>query len=97
VGIARNHDANTKISLVATRQIDSNGYHSNGVGAMVKFEKKFWGSCGFGPWKNEKQGCKDLEQQEAAQLDLRAEQARKKEIYEEMKKNPNLEYVKVNF
>ena len=97
VGIAHNHDANTKISLVATRQIDGNGYHSNGVGAMIKFEKKFWGACGFGPWKNEKQGCKDLEKQEAAQLDLRAEQARKKEIYEEMKKNPNLEYIKVNF
>jgi hypothetical protein len=97
VGIAHNHDANTKISLVATKQIDSNGYHSNGVGAMIKFEKKFWGACGFGPWKNEKQGCKDLEKQEAAQLDLRAEQARKKEIYEEMKKNPNLEYIKVNF
>ena len=97
VGIAHNHDANTKISLVATRQIDSNGYHSNGVGAMIKFEKKFWGACGFGPWKNEKQGCKDLEKQETAQLDLRAEQARKKAIYEEMKKNPNLEYIKVNF
>ena len=97
VGIAHNHDANTKISLVATRQIDSNGYHSNGVGAMIKFEKKFWGACGFGPWKNEKQGCKDLEKQEAAQLDMRAEQARKKAIYEEMKKNPNLEYIKVNF
>lgn len=97
VGIAHNHDANTKISLVATRQIDGNGYHSNGVGAMIKFEKKFWGACGFGPWKNEKQGCKDLEKQEAAQLDLRAEQARKKAIYEEMKKNPNLEYIKVNF
>ena len=34
---------------------------------------------------------------QAAQLDLRAEQARKKAIYEEMKKNPNLEYIKVNF
>ena len=97
IGIAHNHDANTKISLVATRSIDGNGYNSNGVGAMIKFEKKFWGSCGFGPWKNEKPGCKDLEQQETAQLDLRAEQARKKAIYEEMKKNPNLEYIKVNF
>lgn len=97
IGLDYNYDREGKISLVASKQLQGEKYSSKGASLMVQYERKFWGSCGFGPWKNEKQGCKDLEKEEERYVKLQEDQLRKKEIYENMKKDPNIKIEKINF
>ncbi len=59
-----------------------------GVGFGIQVEKKFWGSCGFGPWLNMKEFCVKMREDEE---NFKKEYAKKSQVYEDMLsgKNPD--------
>jgi subtilisin family serine protease len=59
-----------------------------GVELGMTFEKKFWGSCGFGPWLNMKEFCVKMREDEE---NFKKEYAKKSQVYEDMLsgKNPH--------
>ena len=62
----------------------------NGVGFGVTFEKKFWGSCGFGPWLNMKEFCVKMREDEES---FKKEYAKKSQVYEDMLSGKNPEAI----
>ena len=62
----------------------------NGIGFGVQFEKRFWGSCGFGPWLNMKEFCVKMREDEE---NFKKEYAKKSHVYEDMLAGRNLEAI----
>jgi len=60
----------------------------NGIGFGITVEKRFWGSCGFGPWLNMKDFCVKMREDEEK---FKKEYAKKSEIYENMLSGKNSE------
>jgi subtilisin family serine protease len=61
-----------------------------GVGFGIQVEKKFWGSCGFGPWLNMKEFCVKMREDEE---NFKKEYAKKSQVYEDMLSGKNTEAI----
>ena len=61
-----------------------------GVGFGIQVEKKFWGSCGFGPWLNMKEFCVKMREDEE---NFKKEYAKKSQVYEDMLSGKNPEAI----
>lgn len=62
----------------------------NGVGFGITVEKRFWGSCGFGPWLNMKEFCVKMREDEE---NFKKEYAKKSQVYEDMLSGKNSEAI----
>lgn len=62
----------------------------NGVGFGIQVEKRFWGSCGFGPWLNMKEFCVKMREDEE---NFKKEYAKKSKVYEDMLSGNNSEAI----
>jgi subtilisin family serine protease len=62
----------------------------NGVGFGITVEKRFWGSCGIGPWLNMKEFCVKMREDEEK---FKKEYAKKSQIYEDMLSGKNSEAI----
>jgi hypothetical protein len=62
----------------------------NGVGFGITVEKRFWGSCGFGPWLNMKEFCVKMREDEE---NFKKEYAKKSQVYEDMLSGKNPEAI----
>ena len=62
----------------------------NGVGFGITVEKRFWGSCGFGPWLNMKEFCVKMREDED---NFKKEYAKKSQVYEDMLSGKNSEAI----
>ena len=62
----------------------------NGVGFGITVEKRFWGSCGFGPWLNMKEFCVKMREDEE---NFKKEYAKKSQAYEDMLSGKNSEAI----
>jgi subtilisin family serine protease len=60
----------------------------NGIGFGITVEKRFWGSCGFGPWLNMKEFCVKMREDEE---NFKKEYAKKSQAYEDMLSGKNPE------
>jgi subtilisin family serine protease len=61
-----------------------------GVGFGIQVDKKFWGSCGFGPWLNMKEFCVKMREDEE---NFKKEYAKKSQVYEDMLSGKNHEAI----
>ena len=61
-----------------------------GVGFGIQVEKKFWGSCGFGPWLNMREFCVKMREDEEK---FKKEYAKKSQVYEDMLSGKNPEAI----
>ena len=62
----------------------------NGIGFGITVEKRFWGSCGFGPWLNMKEFCVKMREDEE---NFKKEYAKKSQVYEDMLSGKNSEAI----
>jgi len=62
----------------------------NGVGFGITVEKRFWGSCGIGPWLNMKEFCVKMREDEE---NFKKEYAKKSQVYEDMLSGKNSEAI----
>jgi subtilisin family serine protease len=62
----------------------------NGIGFGITVEKRFWGSCGFGPWLNMKEFCVKMREDEDS---FKKEYAKKSQVYEDMLSGKNSEAI----
>ena len=62
----------------------------NGIGFGITVEKRFWGSCGFGPWLNMKEFCVKMREDED---NFKKEYAKKSQAYEDMLSGRNSEAI----
>ena len=63
---------------------------TNGVGFGITVEKRFWGSCGIGPWLNMKEFCVKMREDED---NFKKEYAKKSQVYEDMLSGKNSEAI----